>query len=141
VWLKSGASKRQAEQLTKCPPTVAVTQQSWRGGNHIRAYLLPLRCPLRADFATGKVRDVNRLQPEGDRKRSFSNVRIASHVIARPKLNLGTAPALPRIGQQRLIFRAPPLRTPKLQRLTSIVFERDRVIFVRPALFARVFVT
>jgi hypothetical protein len=33
------------------------------------------------------------------------------------------------------------LRTPKLRGLTSIVFESDRVIFVRPALFARVFVT
>jgi len=39
------------------------------------------------------------------------------------------------------IFRSPPLRTPMLGRPTSIVLETDRVIFVRPALFAPVFVT
>jgi hypothetical protein len=42
---------------------------------------------------------------------------------------------------QRLIVRSPPLRTPTLRRPTSIMFETDRVIFVRPALFAPVFVT
>jgi hypothetical protein len=47
------------------------------------------------------------------------------------------------ISLQHLIVRFPlrAMRAPKIHRLTSTVFERDRVIFVRPALFARVFVT
>jgi hypothetical protein len=58
--------------------------------------------------------------------------------------------ASPRIAKRnsnhiprQMIVRSPSARCAhrKLQRLTSIVFERDRVIFVRLALFARVFVT
>jgi hypothetical protein len=88
------------------------------------------------------------LQPVSDRKKSFSNARFTAPHHA-TKLNLATAQASPGIAKRNSNHipaadaRSIPLRCAhrKLRRLTSIVFERDRVIFVWPALFALFFVT
>src|SRR5205823_3092058 len=87
VWLKSGASKRQPERLTKCSSTVAVTQQSLPGGN---PYLGLSKLP-RSDRPPYRRPHPGPSQPEGDQWTSFSNARFAARHRA-TKLNLAISP-------------------------------------------------
>jgi hypothetical protein len=142
VWLKSGASKRQAARLTKCSLTVAVTQQSWRGGN------LYLPRPASPPAPTG--RHFERPHPGGHNLRAIdreiSPTRDSLRVIARPmriwrpltrRRELQSAiRAISPATDSSIALRAMKITTPDINRVRS-----DRVIFVRPALFARVFVT
>jgi hypothetical protein len=64
------------------------------------------------------------------------------------KLNLATANASPREAQSQIriaslqeLIRLLPLHTQAPEVSTPDIVRSDRVIFVRPALFARVFVT
>src|SRR4029079_16753515 len=78
VWLKSGASKRQPASLTKCSLTVAVTQQSWREGNHYFG-LFGVAAQSAPDIlAFGGPSAAHRPQL-GNRQRIFSSARIDSH--------------------------------------------------------------
>jgi hypothetical protein len=63
---------------------------------------------------------------------------LCRHACREPQNAIRIASSL-----QQIIVRSPCVRCAlrKLHRLTSIVFERDRVIFVQPALFAPAFVT
>jgi hypothetical protein len=101
------------------------------------------RSPFRAP------RTARRSQLEGDRNRSFSSARFAGRRRA-TKLNLATRHASPRIAKRNSnhipaatdrsialrAMRAPKITAPDINRARS-----DHVIFVRPALFAPVFVT
>ena len=73
------AKKRREQEpgprLAKCSPTVAVTQQSWRSGNH---YLGLFRAAALPGPAVGSpVPPIGHNM--GHRQRRFSNARIASH--------------------------------------------------------------
>ena len=49
MWLNSGAGKWWAVQLTKCSVTVAVSQHSWRSGNHRLLVVDPACCLARLE--------------------------------------------------------------------------------------------
>jgi hypothetical protein len=115
------AKKRREQEpgarLTKCSLTVAVTQQSWRSGNHYLGLFGAAAAPAPAYLAVRKSgaahrsqygqstaefrQRENRLARTSRYQTEFSKgLRVAekSHNTIRTKL-------------QRLIFRSPPLRT------------------------------
>jgi hypothetical protein len=134
-----GVAKKRRKQerpvrLTKCSLTVAATQQSWPWGN---LYL------GRSDPA--RVAGLDGLHFESPSARPVTtSARLSGKLLGGFASHHGAPTDLPtRVAENHLIVRFPlrAMRAPKIHRLTSTVFERDRVIFVRPALFARVFVT
>ena len=117
MWLKSGASKRQAGRLTKCSFTVAGTQQSWRDGNLSLGWLNPATLP--ASLASiSRVRAASRHNLSAIKKES--SPADSPRIIARPTDcrhdRRESQSAIRTTSLQQLIFRFPlrAMRAPKV---------------------------
>ena len=126
------AKKRRKQEpgarLAKCSPTVAVTQQSWRSGNHyldlFRAAALPVPGKLRRRKASAADRS-----QYGQSTTSFSNGRIAADGVRATDGN-SARPARCRESHNtiRTTFAAPDLSIAAIARseATAANFYRAR---------------
>ena len=133
MWLNSGASKSDRVPLTKCSITVAVTQQSWREGNHYS----PLS--KRSPYISG-VKRLDGIQSEDVRSRTFPGMASCRHrrTSAHARVSFSNRETKSAC-RTRMIWLLRRHRMPKVEARGIHRSERDRVIFVRAGTFCASF--